>query len=76
MTSSLNLTCFVLPRRPTLNPQFGHDESRNFQKDHSERSLATSSASTSHTLSRSGTDVVEIGRSQDSKRKRLFMPFL
>ncbi|KAG2272715.1 hypothetical protein Bca52824_067270 [Brassica carinata] len=55
--------------RPTLNPQFGHDESRNFQKDHSERSLATSSASTSHTLSRSGTDVVEIGRSQDSKRK-------
>ncbi|KAG5399287.1 hypothetical protein IGI04_021101 [Brassica rapa subsp. trilocularis] len=55
--------------RPTLNPQFGHDESRNFQNDHSERSLATSSASTSHTLSRSATDVVEIGRSQDSKRK-------
>ncbi|CDY24705.1 BnaA05g31040D [Brassica napus] len=55
--------------RPTLNPQFGHDESRNFQNDHSERSLATSSASTSHTLSRSVTDVVEIGRSQDSKRK-------
>ncbi|KAJ4893011.1 SAC3/GANP/Nin1/mts3/eIF-3 p25 family [Raphanus sativus] len=57
------------PPRPTLNPQFGHDESRNFLKDHSERSPATSPASTSHTLSRSGTDVVEIGRSHDSKRK-------
>ncbi|CAG7878255.1 unnamed protein product [Brassica rapa] len=56
-------------QRPTLNPQFGHDESRNFLKDHSKRSLATSPASTSHTLSRSGTAVVEIGRSQDSKRK-------
>ncbi|KAL0744287.1 hypothetical protein Bca4012_085800 [Brassica carinata] len=55
--------------RPTLNPQFGRDESRNFPKDHSEHSLATSPARTSHTLSRSGTDVVEIGGSQDSKRK-------
>uniref|UniRef100_A0A1J3ELB5 Germinal-center associated nuclear protein n=1 Tax=Noccaea caerulescens TaxID=107243 RepID=A0A1J3ELB5_NOCCA len=56
-------------QRPTLNPQFGHDESRNFMKDHGEHSLATSPASTSHTLFRSGTDVAEIGRSQDSKRK-------
>ncbi|KAG2272957.1 hypothetical protein Bca52824_067512 [Brassica carinata] len=56
-------------QRPTLNPQFGRDESRNFPKDHSEHSLATSPARTSHTLSRSGTDVVEIGGSQDSKRK-------
>ncbi|CAH2054854.1 unnamed protein product [Thlaspi arvense] len=56
-------------QRPTLNPQFGHDESRNFLKDDVEHSLATSPASTSHTLSRSGPDAVEIGRSQDSKRK-------
>ncbi|KAG2321454.1 hypothetical protein Bca52824_014667 [Brassica carinata] len=55
--------------RPTLNPQFGHDEPRNFLKDHGEHSLATSAASRSHTLSRSGTDVVEIGRSQETKRK-------
>ncbi|KAL0799485.1 hypothetical protein Bca101_054660 [Brassica carinata] len=56
-------------QRPTLNPQFGHDEPRNFLKDHGEHSLATSAASRSHTLSRSGTDVVEIGRSQETKRK-------
>ncbi|XP_056866534.1 SAC3 family protein B isoform X2 [Raphanus sativus] len=56
-------------QRPTLNPQFGHDEPRNFLRDHGEQSLATSAASISHTLSRSGTDVVEIGRSQESKRK-------
>ncbi|KAJ0249662.1 SAC3 family protein B [Hirschfeldia incana] len=55
--------------RPTLNPQFGNDEPRNFMKDHGEHSLATSAASISHTLSRSGADVVEIGRSQESKRK-------
>ncbi|CAA7015962.1 unnamed protein product [Microthlaspi erraticum] len=56
-------------QRPALSPQFGHDESKNFMKDHGQHSLATSPASTSHTLSRSGTDVAEIGRSQDSKRK-------
>ncbi|XP_006407964.2 SAC3 family protein B isoform X2 [Eutrema salsugineum] len=57
-------------QRPTLYPQTGHDESRNFLKDHGEHSVATTPpASTSHTLSRSGTDAVEIGRSQDSKRK-------
>ncbi|CAH8361567.1 unnamed protein product [Eruca vesicaria subsp. sativa] len=56
-------------QRPTLNHQFGHDKTRNFMKDQSKHSLATSAASISHTLSRSGTDVVEIGRSQDSKRK-------
>ncbi|KAH0890973.1 hypothetical protein HID58_053402 [Brassica napus] len=55
--------------RPTLNPQFGHDESRNLLKDQGKHSLATSAASISHTLSRSGPDAVEIGRSQDSKRK-------
>ncbi|KAL1211825.1 SAC3 family protein B [Cardamine amara subsp. amara] len=56
-------------QRPTLNPQFGHDGSRNFLKDHGEHSLVTPPASTSHILSRSGTDTVEIGRLQDSKRK-------
>lgn len=44
-------------------------------KDHGEHTLATSPASTSHILSRSGADAVEIGRSQDSKRKRSFMLF-
>lgn len=44
-------------------------------KDHGEHSLATPLASTSHILSRSGTDAVEIGLLQDSKRKRSFMPF-
>ncbi|KAG7576256.1 SAC3/GANP/THP3 [Arabidopsis thaliana x Arabidopsis arenosa] len=56
-------------QRPTLNPQFGHDGSRNFLKDHGEHSRATSPPATSHILSRMGTDAVEIGRSQDSKRK-------
>ncbi|KFK38068.1 hypothetical protein AALP_AA3G065600 [Arabis alpina] len=56
-------------QRPILNPQFGNNESRNFLKDHGERSLATPPASASHILSRSGTGAVEIGRSQDSKRK-------
>ncbi|XP_010486126.1 PREDICTED: SAC3 family protein B isoform X3 [Camelina sativa] len=56
-------------QRPTLNPQLGHDGSRNFLKDHGEHSQATFPASTSHILSRIGTDAVEIGRSQDSKRK-------
>jgi len=44
-------------------------------KDHGEHSRATSPPATSHILSRMGTDAVEIGRSQDSKRKRSFMPF-
>ncbi|CAH8356714.1 unnamed protein product [Eruca vesicaria subsp. sativa] len=66
---SVRASQFPGVQRPTLNPQFGHDESRNFLKDHSEHSLASSPASTSHILSRSGTDVAEIGRSQDSKRK-------
>ncbi|KAF8101185.1 hypothetical protein N665_0209s0042 [Sinapis alba] len=68
-SSSVRPYQFPGVQRPNLNPQFRHDESRIFLKDHSEHSLATSSASTSHTLSRSGTDVVEIGRQQDSKRK-------
>lgn len=38
-------------------------------KDHGEHSRATSPPATSHILSRMGTDAVEIGRSQDSKRK-------
>ncbi|CAN8260295.1 unnamed protein product [Cochlearia groenlandica] len=56
------------PTRPTSNPQFGNG-SRNFLTGHGEHSLTTSPATTTHTLSRSGTGAVEIGRSQDSKRK-------